>query len=85
MAPQMPALAFSLAILARFGPAAPGVEVFLIPAPALAVDQREPKASPLAAEDLAAGLVLKEGVDEREGLDAEAGEAVDWGAGTEVK
>jgi hypothetical protein len=45
-APQIPALAFSLANWPRAGPDV-GVLVFLIPT--LAEDQREPKASPPAA------------------------------------
>lgn len=50
----MPALAFSLAMLARLGPLLTD-EDFWMPALALAVDQSEPKASP---EDLAgAGLL----------------------------
>lgn len=46
---QIPALAFSFAMLARFGPgfvADEAPSAFLMPAVALAVDQREPKASP---------------------------------------
>jgi hypothetical protein len=46
VAPQIPALAFSLANCPRAGPEV-GVLVFLIPA--LAEDQRDPKASPPAA------------------------------------
>lgn len=54
-APQIPALAFSLAILARLGPLFALMDVFWIPALALAVDQSDPNASP---DDLpAAGLV----------------------------
>ena len=60
-APQIPALAFSLAILAKFGPWL-GVAGFWIPAPALALDQREPNASPppdfLAAE-MEVGLAVE--------------------------
>jgi hypothetical protein len=53
-APQIPALAFSLAILARLGPLLAFADDFWMPALALAVDQRDPKASP---DDLdAAGL-----------------------------
>jgi hypothetical protein len=59
-APQMPALAFSLAMLARFGPlGAP--PVFWIPALALALDQSDPKASPDGFE--AAGFVPVDEVD----------------------
>ena len=43
---QIPAVAFSLARLARFGPWFPDVVVFLKPAVALAVDHNELKASP---------------------------------------
>ena len=53
-----------------------------MPAPALAVDQSEPKASP-PEEDFATGL-LKEPDEVRDGFEPSAGEAVD-GAGTEVK
>lgn len=49
----MPAVAFCFCMLARFGPELPGVGVFLIPALALAVDHKEPKASPPDAEDFA--------------------------------
>lgn len=56
----MPALAFSLAMLARLGPLLAVDEDFWIPAVALALDHREPKASP--PEDLdAAGLAAVEG------------------------
>ena len=63
-APQIPALAFSLAMLARFGPLLAAALDLEIPAVALAEDQRDPKASP---EDLdavlAAGLLpVAEGV-----------------------
>lgn len=52
----MPALAFSLAMLARLGPLLTD-EDFWMPALALALDQSEPKASP--PEDLdAAGLLV---------------------------
>jgi hypothetical protein len=57
-APQMPALAFSLAMLARLGPLFEPVLDFWMPALALAVDHSEPKASPegfLAAAE--AGLL----------------------------
>ena len=43
----MPALAFSLAMLARLGPLFAFALDFWMPALALAEDQREPKASPL--------------------------------------
>lgn len=55
-APQIWVDAFSLCIAARPGPALVGVEVFLIPAPALAVDHNEPKTSPPDDEAFAAGL-----------------------------
>ena len=55
-APQIWADAFSLCIAAKPGPALVGVEVVLIPAPALAVDHKEPKTSPPEDEALAAGL-----------------------------
>ena len=55
-APQIWVDAFSLCIAARPGPAVAGVEVFLIPAPALAVDHNEPKASPPDVDGFAAGL-----------------------------
>lgn len=86
LAPQIPALAFSLARLAKFGPWLDGVFVFLIPAPALAEDHSEPKASPPEeAEDLATGLV-KELLDWSNGFGprADVGFAV-LGTGTEVK
>ena len=56
----MPALAFSLAMLARLGPLFATGEVFCRPALALAVDQSEPKTSPeaLAAAGLLAAEVL---------------------------
>ena len=54
-APQICVDAFSLCIAARPGPALLGVEVFLIPAPALAVDHNEPKTSPPDDETFAAG------------------------------
>ena len=58
----------------------------MIPAPALAVDQRLPKASP-ADDDLAAGLLPYEGADELEGFAPDAEEKVLLvdAAGTEVK
>ena len=59
-APQMPALLFSLASCPMLGPAV-GVMVFLIPA--LALDHRAPKASPLLVavlEDEIAGFKLAE-------------------------
>lgn len=55
-APQIWVDAFSLCIAARPGPALVGVKVFLIPAPALAVDHKEPKTSPPDDEAFAAGL-----------------------------
>lgn len=45
-APQIPALAFSRAMLLRLGPLFAPVFVFWIPALALAFDHSEPKASP---------------------------------------
>ena len=76
VAPQMPALAFSLAILARLGPWLPGVVVFLMPAPALAVDQRDPKTSPpLAADEDLVVLVAAAGLP-KEALDAKDGRAL---------
>ena len=44
--PQMPPVAFSLAMLARLGPLFVPVLVFWMPALALAVDHNEPKTSP---------------------------------------
>jgi hypothetical protein len=84
----MPALAFSLAILARLGPLlAPALDL-AIPALALAVDQREPKASPEGLEAvLAAGLLLAaEGVtpEEMDGVTCEANDCEEPVA-TEVK
>ena len=55
-APQIWVDAFSLCIAARPGPALFGVEVFLIPAPALAVDHKEPKTSPPDDAGFAVGL-----------------------------
>ena len=55
-APQIWVDAFSLCIAARPGPALVGVADFLIPAPALAVDHSEPKASPPDEEAFTAGL-----------------------------
>ena len=81
----MLALVLSFAMLARFGPWLEGVLVFLMPAPALAVDQSEPKASVVEEEeDLGGALLLKEGVDEREGL-APWVEGAGGGTETEVK
>lgn len=88
-APQIPALAFSLAILARLGPLLAPALALAIPALALAEDQRDPKASPEGLEALlAAGLLpVAEGVtpeEAEEGLACEAngcGEPVE----TEVK
>ncbi len=54
VAPQIPALAFSLASCPSAGPEV-GVLVFLIPA--LAVDHREPNASP-PLDDFAAGALV---------------------------
>lgn len=61
----MPALAFSLAMLARLGPLLALALDLEMPALALAVDQSEPKASPegLAAE---AGLLAAVGPVEEE-------------------
>ena len=56
-------------MLARFGPVAlPGVFVFLIPAPALAVDHKDPNASPPEDLDVAGLLLVNEAVEVREGL-----------------
>ena len=55
-APQIWVDAFSLCIAAKPGPALVGVADFLIPAPALAVDHSEPKASPPDDEAFTAGL-----------------------------
>lgn len=60
-APQIPALAFSLANCPRAGPEV-GVLVFLIPA--LADDHKEPKASPPAAGLDPAGDLMDELADE---------------------
>lgn len=85
-APQIPALAFSLAMLARLGPLLAFALDLEIPALALAVDQREPKASP---EDLlavlAAGLleVVEAAGEEREGL--AAWEENGWAAPVETE
>ena len=54
-----------------------------MPAPALAVDHREPNASPPEEEDLEVGL-LKELPEVRDGLELVDREAV-GGTGTEVK
>lgn len=82
VAPQMPALAFSFAMLARLGPWLLGVGAFLMPA--LAEFQIEPKASP--PEE--AGFVVEAGllVAAREGLFAES-EFVEagWLAATETE
>lgn len=59
-APQMPALAFSLAILARLGPLLALALDLEMPALALAVDQSEPKASPEGLA-VAAGLFAAAG------------------------
>lgn len=83
----MPRLAFSLAILARLGPALPDVFVFvLMPAEVLAVDQRELKASPddLAPADLLVLLLPKEGLDGREGLGCDEPGVADGWIWTEV-
>lgn len=52
--PQIPALAFSLAILAKFGPLLAVEFDFWTPALALALDHNEPKASPPEGLDAAA-------------------------------
>ena len=57
-APQIPALAFSLAILARFGPLPAGELDFWIPALALADDHSDPKTSPPPPAGLAAAGLL---------------------------
>lgn len=56
VAPQIPALAFSLAMLARFGPGWFAFDALGFLTPALAVDQREPKASP--EPDAVVGLLV---------------------------
>ena len=55
-APQIPAAAFCFCISANFGPPLLGVDVFLMPAPALVDDHKEAKASPPDEDGLAAGL-----------------------------
>lgn len=69
-APQIPALAFSLAMLARLGPLFAFELDFEMPALALAEDQSEPNASPLdfLAVEAAGLFVAVEGaaVDEME-------------------
>lgn len=82
----MPALVFCFAKSANLGPWVPGVAVFLIPAVALAVDHREPKASPPAEDDFAWAGLLKDGVEAVAGL-IPAGEGWEaaWDMGTEVK
>ena len=77
----MPCAAFSFAMLARLGPCAPAAG-FAMPAPALAVDHKLPKASPPADAGLAPGLVVKVEPEAREGV-VEGARAE--GAGTEVK
>lgn len=87
MAPQMPWLAFSLAMLARFGPEFPDVLDFvLMPAEVLAVDQRELKASPdgLALAGLLEILLPKDWVDVSEGLGWDAPVVADGWIWTEV-
>lgn len=60
----MPALAFSFAMLDRFGPLDCVVDVERMPALALALDQRLPNASPPALPVAAAGLLAPtDGVD----------------------
>ena len=85
-APQIWVDAFSLCIAARPGPALVGVEDFLIPAPALAVDHSEPNTSPPDDKAFAAGLE-KLFVEAMPGLTFEAEEGcwVGVGAWTEVK
>lgn len=59
VAPHIPALAFSLAILARLGPCCDGLveeEGFLMPA--LAVDHKDPNASPEEVVDDELGLFV---------------------------
>lgn len=92
--PQIPALAFSLAMLARFGPwFADAPPTFLMPAVAEAVDQREPNASDAPAaevvEEEAFVVAVEVGglVDVRvEVVDVDCG-VWDWAGGTwtEVK
>ena len=61
-APQIPALVFSLAKSANFGPWLLDVDVCLIPAPALAVDHSEPKASP-PVEAFDCPVLFNEGIE----------------------
>jgi len=72
-APQIPAVAFCFCMAARLGPELPEVGVILMPALALAVDHKDPKASPPDAEALAAGFE-NEGVEPMDGLAPGAGE-----------
>lgn len=70
-APQMPALAFSLAMLARLGPLFVPVLDFWMPALALAVDHSEPKASPegfFAAAEAGLFAVVGEATEDMEGV-----------------
>ena len=84
-APQIPKLDFSFAMLAKLGPWLPGVGVFLIPALALAVDHREPKALLLDDEGFEEGMFrLKEVLEVSVGFWDVAGEEGE-GAGMEVK
>lgn len=85
--PQMPALARSLAMLARLGPLFTGVEAFWIPALALAADQSEPKASPpedLDADGLWLAAAELEVVDEKEEVEVNPGLLVAEERGWEV-
>ena len=72
---------------ANLGPPAPGVGVFLMPAPALVDDHNEAKASPPDEEGLAAGFEKLLDDDAIVGLLpwAEGGCEVVMGAWTEVK
>lgn len=62
-APQIPALVCCFAKSASLGPWLPAVEVFLIPAVALAEDHKEPKASPPPEDDFPWAGLLNDGVD----------------------
>ena len=69
-APQIPALAFSLAMLLRLGPLLALELDLVIPALALADDQSEPKASPEGLDAELAGLfeAMEVAGDEMDGL-----------------
>lgn len=93
-APQIPALVFSFAILAKLGPCLAVELDFWIPAPALAEDQREPNASPplafLGAAEIEVGLPVVAAaelktVDCGFGALAVAERGWVWGTWTDVK